>query len=422
MRADAKPLLSAFFRAAIDAARPSACVPPHLPAPPRGRTVVLGAGKAAASMAAAVEAHWAGPLEGLVVTRTGHGAPTSRIEVVEASHPVPDEAGARAAARILGIAEGLGPDDLAICLMSGGGSALLAAPAAGLQLAEKQALSRLLLSCGASISEINCVRKHLSAIKGGRLARAIAPARYVTLAISDVPGDDAGVIASGPTAPDPSTLEDARGVLAKYRLTPPPSVTELLHDPGSETPKPGDPCFGNGRTIIVSRPQDALLAAAAAARAAGLHPILLGDAIEGEAREVARVMAGIARSCAEHGHPSAAPCVLLSGGETAVTLRGRGRGGRNAEFLLALAIELGGDPRFAALAADTDGIDGSEDNAGAFAGPDSLARAAALRLDPKAMLADNDGYTFFAALNDLVMTGPTLTNVNDFRAIFVDPA
>ncbi len=421
MRPDARALLTRLFHAAIDAARPSLCVPPHLPAPPEGRTVVIGAGKAAAAMAAAVETHWRGPLDGLVVTRYGHVVPTSRIEVVEASHPVPDEAGARAAARILDLVGGLGPDDLVICLISGGGSALLAAPAPGLSLSDKQAVNRMLLRSGATISEVNCIRKHLSAVKGGRLARAISPARHVTLVISDVPGDDLGVIASGPTVPDATTLEDARAVLAQYGLTAPSAVMDALNDPASETPKPGDPCFAQGRTVVVARPQDALLAAASVAREAGLSPILLGDAIEGEAREVARAMAGIARSCAEHGHPSPAPCVLLSGGETTVTVRGRGRGGRNAEFLLALAIELRGDPRIAALAGDTDGIDGSEDNAGCYAGPGGLARAQALGLDPKALLADNDGYTYFAALGDLVMTGPTLTNVNDFRAVLVDP-
>ena len=420
MRSDAKSLLTHLFRAAIDAARPAVCVPPHLPSPPRGRTIVVGAGKAAASMAAAVEANWPGPLEGLVVTRYGHGVPTSRIEVVEASHPVPDEAGARAAERILERVGGLTSDDLVICLISGGGSALLAAPRPGLSLADKQALNRMLLHSGASISEMNCVRKHLSAIKGGRLARAIMPARHVTLVISDVPGDDLGVIASGPTVPDHTTLADARAVLAKYRLSAPPAVIAMLDDPASETPKPGDACFAQGRPILISRPQDALLAAAAAARAAGVTPVLLGDAIEGESREVARVMAGIARSCADHGHPCPSPCVLLSGGETTVTVRGTGRGGRNAEFLLALAVELKGDPRFAALAGDTDGIDGSEDNAGAYTGPDGVQRAAAAGLDAKAALANNDGYGYFAALDDLVMTGPTLTNVNDFRAILID--
>ena len=383
---------------------------------------MIGAGKAAASMAAAVEAHWPGPLEGQVVTRYGHGAPTRRIEVVEASHPVPDEAGVRATARILDRLQGLTADDLVLCLVSGGGSALLAAPAPGLTLADKQALSRALLRSGADIGEMNTVRKHLSAIKGGRLARAAAPARLVTLVISDVPGDDPAVIASGPTVPDATTLADARAVLAKYRIAVAPHVAAVLDDPASETPKPGDACFSGTRVALIARPQDSLEAAARKARAAGLQPLLLGDAIEGEAREVARVMAGLARSFAAHGHPAAAPCVLLSGGETTVTVRGRGRGGRNAEFLLALALALDGHPGIHALAGDTDGIDGSEDNAGAVLGPDSLARAAALGIDARAMLADNDGYGFFAALGDLVITGPTLTNVNDFRAILVDPS
>ncbi|MCW6510842.1 glycerate kinase type-2 family protein [Lichenifustis flavocetrariae] len=421
MRRDAKQFLTRLFQAAIDAARPALCVPPHLPAPPKGRTIVIGAGKAAASMAAAVEAHWPGPLKGLVVTRYGHGAPTTRIEVVEAAHPVPDEAGMRAATRILDLVKGLTADDLVICLVSGGGSALLAAPAPGLTLVDKQALNRALLRSGADITEMNCVRKHLSAIKGGRLARAIAPARLVTLIISDVPGDDPAVIASGPTVPDSTTLADARMVLAKYGIAVPPHVQSVLEDPASETPKAGEPCFAGTEVRVISRPQDALLAAADVARAAGVTPVLLGDAIEGESREVGRVMAGIARSCVAHSHPAPGPCVLLSGGETSVTVRGQGRGGRNAEFLLALAVALNGDPRVAALAGDTDGIDGSEDNAGAFVGPESLGRAAALGVHAKALLADNDGYTFFAALDDLVMTGPTLTNVNDFRAILVEP-
>ena len=420
MRSDARTLLGDLFQAAIAAARPVLCVPPHLPPPPRGRTIVVGAGKAAASMAAAVEANWPGPIEGLVVTRYGHAVPTERIAVVEAAHPVPDDAGIEAATRIMGLMRGVTADDLVLCLVSGGGSSLLALPAPGLTLADKQAVNRALLRSGADISEMNCVRRHLSAVKGGRLARAAAPAKLVTLIISDVPGDDPAVIASGPTVPDRTTLADARAVLAKYGVVVPAAVLAVLDDPASETPKGDEPWFQGNASVVVARPQDALLAAAARARAAGVTPLILGDAIEGEAREVARVMAGIASSCALHGHPVVAPCVLLSGGETSVTVRGRGRGGRNAEFLLALAVALDGHPAIAALAGDTDGIDGSEDNAGAFLGPDSLARAAALGLDAKARLADNDGYGFFATLGDLVTTGPTLTNVNDFRAILVD--
>ncbi len=420
MRPDIRPFLVSLFAAAIESARPARCLPPHLPRPPKGRTVVVGAGKAVAAMASAVEAHWPGPLEGLVVTRYGHGVATRRIEVVEAGHPVPDAAGQHAAARILDRVGSLAPDDLVLCLLSGGGSALLAAPAEGVTLADKQAINRALLTSGADIAEMNCVRKHLSAIKGGRLARAAAPAAVVSLLISDVPGDDPSVIASGPTVPDRTTLADARAVLAKYAIDPSPAVRAALADPRNETPKPDDRCFAATRTVLVARPQDALEAAAAVARAAGVTPVLLGDAIEGEAREAARVMAGIARSCARHGAPAPGPCVLLSGGETTVTVRGRGRGGRNAEFLLALAVALGGDARVAALAGDTDGIDGSEDNAGALVLPDTLARAAALGLDAKARLADNDGHGFFATLGDLVVTGPTLTNVNDFRAVFVE--
>jgi glycerate 2-kinase len=420
MRPDARALLTDLFKASIDAARPELCVAPHLPQPPKGRTIVIGAGKAAASMAAAFEAHWSGPFEGLVVTRYGHALPTKKIEVVEAAHPVPDDAGAQAAKRMLDLVARLTPDDLVICLVSGGGSALLAAPLPGLSHAEKQDVSRALLRCGADIAEMNCVRKHLSAIKGGRLARAVSPAKLVTLAISDVPGDDPSVIASGPTVPDPTTLADARAVLTKYALTVPSVVRKILDDPSMETPKPNDPCFANTRFCLVSRPQDSLLAAAEVARSFGVTPLLLGDALEGEARDVGRVMAGIARSCAQYGHPSPSPCVLLSGGETSVTVKGGGRGGRNVEFLLALAIALKGNPRIAALAGDTDGIDGSEYNAGAYVHPSSLALARQHGLDAEALLADNDAFSFFEALQDLVVTGPTLTNVNDFRAVLID--
>ena len=410
------------FEAAIEAASPSVCVPPRLPVPPQGRTIVVGAGKAAASMAQAVDAHWPADraLSGLVVTRYGHGVgKLARIEVVEASHPVPDMAGEAAARRILELVRGLTADDLVLCLLSGGGSSLLALPAPGITLADKQAVGRALLRSGAAIGEMNCVRKHLSAIKGGRLAIAAAPARVVSLLISDVPGDDFSVIASGPTAPDSSTLAEARAVLARYGIASPPSVQARLQDPGAETPKPGDPVFARTDTILIATPQASLEAAAGVARANGVAPLILGDAIEGEAAEVARVMAAIARHCARHGQPALPPCVLISGGETTVTVRGQGRGGRNAEFLLALAVALDGHPGVHALAGDTDGIDGTEDNAGAWLAPDSLARAEALGIDARARLADNDGYGFFAALCDLVMTGPTRTNVNDFRAILV---
>jgi len=415
-------LLRRLFDAALAAADPALVVPPHLPAPPRGRTIVVGAGKAAAAMAAAVERDWAGPLEGLVVTRYGHGADCRRIEVVEAAHPVPDAAGERAAARILAMVRGLGPDDLVLCLISGGGSALLALPAPGLTIDDKRAANRALLRSGAAIGEMNCVRKHLSAIKGGRLAAAAWPARVVSLLISDVPGDDPAVIASGPTVADPTSFADARAVLAKYAIVEPAAVIAHLEAAAAETPKPGDPRLAGAETILIARPQDALMAAAATAEAAGYRALILGDSIEGEAREVAQVHAGIARQVLRHGQPVAPPAVLLSGGETTVTVKGHGRGGRNAEFLLALAVALGDTPRLHAIACDTDGIDGTEDNAGCLLRPDSLARARGLGIEPRDRLADNDGYGLFAALGDLVVTGPTRTNVNDFRAILIEPS
>jgi len=412
-------LLRSMFQAAIDAAAPDACLPPHLPPAPRGRTIVLGAGKAGGAMARAVERHWPGPLEGLVVTRYGHGAPTERIEVVEAAHPVPDEKGRDAARRILAMTAGLSEDDLVLCLISGGGSALLALPAEGISLADKQAVNKALLKSGATITEMNCVRKHLSAIKGGRLAAACAPARVVTLLISDVPGDDPSVIASGPTVADPTTCAEALAILRKYRIDGPASVLAHLERGHDETPKPGDPRLARCETIMIATPNASLEAAARVAQAAGVTPLILGDSLEGESREVALVHAGIARHAARHGKPAAAPCVLLSGGETTVTVRGNGRGGRNAEFLLALAVALDGHPGISAIAGDTDGIDGTEDNAGAVLGPDSLERGAAAGLNAKALLANNDGYSFFQGLGDLVITGPTLTNVNDFRAILI---
>jgi hydroxypyruvate reductase len=414
---DPRAFLRGLFDAAIAAAAPAESLARFLPPPPKGRTIVVGAGKAAASMAAALEAAWSGPLEGLVVTRYGHRAPTRAIEVVEAAHPTPDAAGAAAAARILERVKGLGADDLVLCLISGGGSALLAP---GLSLADKQAINRALLKSGAGIAEMNCVRKHLSAIKGGRLALAAAPARVVGLIVSDVPGDDPATIASGPTTPDPTTSADALAILDRYAIDAPACVLAHLESAAAETPKPGDPRFANVSNVIVAAPRLSLSAAAAAARLAGVTPLDLGDAIEGEAREVGKAFAGIALSAARRGAPARGPCVLISGGETTVTVRGKGRGGRNSEFLLGLALALDGAPRIWALAGDTDGIDGSEDNAGAIVAPDTLARAAALGLDPRARLDDNDAYDLFAALGDLVVTGPTLTNVNDFRAILVE--
>jgi hydroxypyruvate reductase len=416
--------LRGLFDAAVAAADAAHCLPAFLPAPPAGRTVVVGAGKAAAAMVRAVEDHWRGDAErlsGLVVTRYGHGLPTRRIEVVEASHPAPDAAGQVAAARILDAVKGLTADDLVLVLLSGGGSALLAAPLAGITLEQKRAVTKALLACGASIGEINCVRKHLSAIKGGRLALAAAPARVLTLAISDVPGDELSTIASGPTVPDPTTCADALEIVERYAIDLPPAARELLSSGAGETPKAGHPGFARCEAHVIVTAQAVLAAAADAARAQGLTPLVLGDAIEGEAREVARVLGGIALSCADHGVPLAGPCVLLSGGETTVTVRGTGRGGRNAEFLLGLALALGGHPRIHAIAGDTDGIDGSEDNAGALVMADSMARAAAAGIDLRARLTENDAYGVFATLGDLVVTGPTRTNVNDFRAILIEP-
>jgi glycerate 2-kinase len=421
MANDPRTLLREMFDAAVNAAQASKCVPAHLPAPPKGRTVVVGAGKAAAAMARAVEDHWRGNLSGLVVTRYGHAVQCRRIEVVEAAHPVPDAAGERAARRILAAVQGLTADDLVLCLMSGGASALLSLPAPGLTLEDKQAANRALLRSGATIAEMNCVRKHLSGIKGGRLAAASAPAPVVTLMISDVPGDDPSIVGSGPTVADPTTFADASAILEKYRITEIPRVSDYLRAAQDETPKPGDRRLAGTKLTTIATPQMSLEAAAAIAHDQGITPVILSDSIEGEARDVALVHAGIARQVAKHGQPARPPCVLLSGGETTVTVRGTGRGGRNAEFLLALAIALEGYPGIYAMAGDTDGIDGTEDNAGALLAPDTLERAAALRVNARAHLANNDGYGFFSSLGDLVVTGPTLTNVNDFRAVLIAP-
>jgi hydroxypyruvate reductase len=403
------------FDAAVAAASPSLCVPPHLPHPPKGRTIVIGAGKAAASMAAAVEAHWPGPLQGLVVTRYGHAVPCKHIDVVEAAHPVPDEAGREAARRILTLAAGAGANDLVLCLISGGGSALLALPARGVTLEDKQAVNRALLMSGATIAEINCVRKHLSAIKGGRLAAAAAPARVVSLIISDVPGDDPAVVASGPTVGDPTTSANALAILDKYAIDIPPSVLAHLSSPQSETPKPRDPFFHAVENIVIATASGSLAAAASVAATAGFAPRILGDAVEGESRMVGAEHAASAIDAA------GSAIALISGGETTVTIRGQGgRGGRNSEYLLALAIALDGQSGFSALAADTDGIDGSEDNAGAFFLAETLDRARAAGIDPAGRLAANDAYSVFEAAGDLLVTGPTFTNVNDFRAILVE--
>ena len=453
-------LLLDLFEAAVAAADPTKLLTGRLPAPPRGRTLVVGAGKAAAGMALAVEREWNGPFEGLVVTPYGLSTTSERITLVEAAHPVPDEAGRDAAARILQLAAGLEADDLMLCLVSGGGSALLELPATGLTLEDIGAVTAALLRSGAAIAEMNCVRKHLSAVKGGRLAGAAHPARVVTYLISDVPGDDPAVIASGPTVPDPTTFAEALEILRRYGLDAPPSVTHHLQagatkrkdagDGGSaghrgvppETPKPGDPSFAADEVVMLATARAALEAAALRAKAAGVHPVDLGDDLQGEARDLAAahaelavacarsheqslvgLRAAVARGAAHPAGPSAGvlrPLVLLSGGETTVTVRGPGRGGRNSEYLLALGLALGGHPDICAIACDTDGIDGVEEAAGAIVTSDTLARARRAGVDPVAALAANDSYGFFAALGDLVVTGPTGTNVNDFRAILVE--
>ena len=416
----ARSALRAIFDAAVAAADPWRVLAHYLPAKPTGRCIVIGTGKSAASMAAALEAAWPDvALEGTVVTRYGHAVPTRRIEVIEAAHPVPDANSELGARRLLARVQGLSADDLVLALISGGGSALLALPAPGLTLADKQTVNRALLACGATITEMNTVRKHLSAIKGGRLAAAAAPARVVTLAISDVPGDDPTVIASGPTVPDATTFADARALIFRYGIQTPASVTAHLAAELDETPKPGSLPHASFR--LITTPALALQAAAEAARALGLTPVLLGDALEGEAREMGTLMAGIARSVRHHSQPVRAPAVLLSGGETTVTLTGgsAGRGGRNTEFLLALAVALNGAKNIWAAAGDTDGIDGTEDAAGAIVSPDTLARARMAGLDPRAILACHDSYSLFAAIGDLIRTGPTLTNVNDVRAILI---
>src|SRR5438876_8984744 len=414
-----RELLRRMFDAAINAAQPTHCLSPHLPVPPRGRVIVIGAGKASAAMAKAVEDNWLGELSGLVVTRYGYGVPCRRIEIVEAAHPVPDAAGIDAARRILGLVQGLSADDLVLCLISGGGSSLLVAPCDGFTLEDKQAVNRALLKSGASISEMNCVRRHLSAIKGGRLAAACYPAKVVTLLISDVPGDNPMDIASGPTVPDPTTCADALAIIKRYGIEVSRNVLEILESGRGETVKPGDPRLAGIETRMIATPQMALEAAAAVAHEAGIPAAILGDSIEGEARYVGKVMVGIALQVARRGQPFEAACVLLSGGETTVTVRGNGRGGRNVEFLLSLGVALDGHPGIHAIAGDTDGVDGMEDIAGAYLAPDSLARAWAKGIKPKDRLDGNDGHGFFEALDDSVVTGPTLTNVNDFRGILI---
>jgi len=429
---DPQAFLLDLYRVAVQRAQPLHSMGQHLPPPPKGRTVVLGAGKAGGSMCQALEALWPqeAPLSGLVVTRYHHIPPrpeglAQRIELVEAAHPVPDAAGLLAAERMLALTQGLTEDDLVLCLISGGGSALLTLPAEGLDLAEKQRINQALLESGAAIGEMNCVRKHLSRIKGGRLAAACHPARVVTLTISDVPGDDPSIIASGPTVADASTCADALAILQRYQIAVPDAVRAALQAGALETPKPGDARFAGHQVHLIATPQQSLQAAARAAQAAGIAAHILSDEIEGESREVGKVHAALARAVAWRDEPFARPCVILSGGETTVTIRPRqpgaakGRGGRAGEFCLGLAQALQGQEGVWALAADTDGIDGVEDNAGARVAPDTLARAAQNGQRIGDHLDRNDAYGFFEPLGDLVFTGPTNTNVNDFRAILV---
>ena len=416
---DPRALLRRMFDAAVESAQPAHALPPYLPDPPRGHTVVVGAGKASAAMARALEEHWRGALRGIVVTRYGHAVRCEHIDVIEAAHPVPDAAGEAAARRVLASVAGLSRGDLVIALISGGGSALLSLPARGISLADKQQVSRALLASGAAIGEINCVRRHLSAIKGGRLAAACHPAHVVTLAISDVPGDNPIDIASGPTVADPTTRGDARAVLSRYGVDVPAPVRALLDTDAAESIKPGDPRLAHAEYRIIATPQKALDAAAQVARAERVTPIILSDSIEGEARDVGKVLAALARQVALRQEPFAPPCVLLSGGETTVTVRGDGRGGRNVECLLALVLALQGRPGIFALACDTDGVDGVEEIAGAIATPDTLARSFERGRNAARDLDRNDAHAFFETLGDSVITGPTRTNVNDFRAILI---
>jgi hydroxypyruvate reductase len=422
-----RAFLGDLFRTAVAAAHPASCLPPLLPQPPKGRLILLAAGKAAGSMAEAAERHYldqlklpADRLAGVAVARHGYGRPLRVVTMIEAGHPVPDAAGMEAAERALALADNAGANDLVLVLMSGGASANWIAPAKGVSFADKQAVTRALLRSGAVIGEINTVRKHLSRIKGGRLARHAYPAKLVTIAISDVPGDDPSAIGSGPTAPDPTTLADARAIIAKYKLDLPASVTQALTDANNESPKPGDPAFVGSQFALAARPADSLRAAEAAVRAAGYECVSLGANVEGEARAVAAAHAKLAHELRAKGSRA----VIISGGELTVTIRGQGEGGPNQEYALALAMGLAHMPAVAALAADTDGTDGgagsASDPAGAVLDGETVARAKALGLDPAAFLADNNSTSFFAALGDLLMPGPTYTNVNDFRAIVVD--
>lgn len=424
MSADPRAFLRQLYDVAVAAADPDKVIGDHLPEPVKGRTVVVGAGKASAAMAASFEAAWKakgyGRLEGLVVTRYGHFHACEDIEIVEAAHPVPDEKGAAAAGRIYDLVKDLGPDDQVVALISGGGSSLLSLPPDSVGREVKRAVNRVLLASGASIHEMNCVRKHLSLIKGGRLARAAHPARVVSLVLSDIPGDDPALVASGPTIPDATTRADALAIVERYRMELPPEAMAWLQSEAAEAPKPDDPDFAHDSHVVIAAAQMSLEAAAAAVREAGLTPYILSDSIEGEARDVGEVHGALVRQVIAHGQPFARPCVILSGGETTVTVRSKGgRGGRNAEFLLSFAISIAGQQGVTAIAADTDGIDGTEDNAGAVCDGTTAARLFAAGMNPKARLAANDAYSAFSALGDLVVTGPTRTNVNDFRAILI---
>jgi len=419
-----REFLIQLFEEAVAAADPGLRIPAYLPDPPQGKLLVVGAGKASARMAEAVEMNWSGPLSGLVATRYGHTVPCEHIKIVEASHPTPDSASAIAAGTLLGLVSELGKKDHCLALISGGGSSILSAPSRELSIKDKREITSALLTCGAAIDEINCVRKHISLIKGGRLTAVAAPAQVTTLIISDVPGDDPSTIASGPTVADSTTLHDARDIISKYKIDTHPDVNvdalmRALNNPGNETPKPNHPGFENGSVHLIATPQQSLEAAASLSQKLGVAPFILGNAIQGEAREVAKVMAGIALQVRQYHQPIAPPCILLSGGETTVTVQGEGRGGRNVEFLLNLAVALNGATDIYAISADTDGIDGIEDIAGAVITPDSLIRGQHLGLPIQSILEKNDAHSFFEALDDHVVTGPTLTNVNDFRAILI---
>jgi glycerate 2-kinase len=412
-------VLRKMFDAAVASAQPLINIKQHLPSPPKGRTIIIGAGKASAAMAHALEQHWQGPISGVVVTRYGYAVACQHITILEASHPVPDMAGQQAATDILATVSDLTADDLVICLISGGGSSLMSLPAEGISFADKQAVNKTLLSCGATIQEMNCIRKHISLVKGGQLAAQAYPAKILSLMISDVPGDDMSSIASGPTVADNSTFADAINIVCRYDMQLPDSVMAYLQQAQNETPNQDDNRLSTTKNIIIAAPQMSLEAAAEVAIEHGFTPLILGDSIEGESRDVALVHAGIAQQVVRHAQPIKPPCILLSGGETTVTLKGNGRGGRNAEFALSLAVALKSEPNIWGIACDTDGIDGSEDNAGAVITPTTLNRAFAAGCKAIDYLDNNDGYSFFETIGDLVMTGPTMTNVNDFRAILI---